>query len=63
MKPDARFFRLVEQRLKVKPEEIVFLDDLPENIEAAEKLGWKTIHVTDIETAIQKLEEYTNVQF
>uniref|UniRef100_A0A8R1I2G1 Acyl-CoA dehydrogenase family member 10 n=1 Tax=Caenorhabditis japonica TaxID=281687 RepID=A0A8R1I2G1_CAEJA len=62
MKPDLRFYQLVEQRLGVKPEEIVFLDDLPENLEAAEKLGWKTIHVTSIKKAIGELERHTNVQ-
>uniref|UniRef100_A0A1I7U9U0 HAD family phosphatase n=1 Tax=Caenorhabditis tropicalis TaxID=1561998 RepID=A0A1I7U9U0_9PELO len=62
MKPDARFYQLVEERLGVKPEEIVFLDDLPENIEAAEKLGWNTIFVKDIEKAIKELEKFTNVK-
>ncbi|CAO4365346.1 unnamed protein product [Caenorhabditis nigoni] len=62
MKPDARFYQLVEERLGVKPEEIVFLDDLHENIEAAEKLGWNTIMVSDIENAIRELEKYTNVK-
>ncbi|EFO86290.1 hypothetical protein GCK72_005393 [Caenorhabditis remanei] len=62
MKPDARFYQLVEERLGVKPEEIVFLDDLHENIEAAEKLGWNTIMVTDIEKAIKELEKFTNVK-
>lgn len=62
MKPDARFYHLVEKRLGVKPEEIVFLDDLHENIEAAEKLGWNTILVEDIEKAIHELEGFTKVK-
>ncbi|EGT44946.1 hypothetical protein CAEBREN_10902 [Caenorhabditis brenneri] len=60
MKPDPKFYKLVEKRLGVKPHEIVFLDDLHENIEAAEKLGWNTIFVKDIEKAIKELEKFTN---
>ncbi|CAI2338879.1 unnamed protein product [Caenorhabditis sp. 36 PRJEB53466] len=63
MKPDLRFYKLVEERLGVKGEEILFLDDLQENIDAAEALGWKTILVKDINVAIAELETKTNVKF
>jgi putative hydrolase of the HAD superfamily len=41
-KPDAAFFRQVENRLGRKQEEsIIFLDDAPINVEAALQCGWK----------------------
>ena len=38
-KPDARIYQLALERLGVEPEEAVFVDDLPENVEAARALG------------------------
>ncbi len=43
MKPDERFFRKVIQAEQTPPSEMLFLDDGPRNIEAAEKLGIHTI--------------------
>lgn len=42
-KPDKKAFELILERLKVRPEESIFIDDKQENIDAAEKLGIKTI--------------------
>ncbi len=42
-KPDPKIFLLVCERLNVKPEECLFMDDSLENIESAEKLGMKII--------------------
>lgn len=42
-KPDKRIFQLVCQRLGVKPEECLFLDDSLENIESAKGLGMQVI--------------------
>ncbi|GAA6041219.1 hypothetical protein JCM8097_008349 [Rhodosporidiobolus ruineniae] len=44
-KPDSRFFQLALDRLGVKAEETVFLDDIGHNLAAAAKLGIKTIQV------------------
>jgi FMN phosphatase YigB (HAD superfamily) len=38
-KPDARIYQLALERLRAKPEEAVFVDDMPENVEAARALG------------------------
>ena len=38
-KPNARAYELVVERLGVKPEECVFIDDNLANVEAAKKLG------------------------
>ncbi len=38
-KPDERIYRLALEKLDVRPEEAVFVDDVPANIEAARDLG------------------------
>ena len=45
-KPDAKAYHLVLDYLQVKPQEAVFLDDNPANIQGAAQLGIKTILVT-----------------
>jgi epoxide hydrolase-like predicted phosphatase len=45
-KPNAEIYKRVLQRLDVLPEEAVFIDDLPANIEAARALGMSAIHYT-----------------
>ena len=44
-KPETAIYELVLQRLNVRGDEAVFLDDLKENIAGAEQLGIHTIHV------------------
>lgn len=39
VKPDPAFFRLACERLRIWPEESVFIDDTPMNVEAAEYFG------------------------
>src|SRR5262245_21543407 len=39
-KPDPAVYELVEARLEVGPGEIVFLDDMPEAVDAARAAGW-----------------------
>lgn len=40
VKPMPEIYRLMERRIGLKPEEICFVDDLPENCEAARRCGW-----------------------
>ncbi len=40
VKPDERIYRLAEQRLGASGAEIVFFDDLLENVEGARRCGW-----------------------
>jgi len=42
-KPDISIFKETIERLKVKPSECVYIDDLEKNIPSAQKLGMKTI--------------------
>ncbi|MES2854400.1 MAG: HAD family phosphatase [Bdellovibrionota bacterium] len=43
IKPDPRFFALLESRLHVKPENALFIDDVEKNIAAAKNLGFDAI--------------------
>ena len=44
-KPEARIYHYILEKLQVAPQEIVFLDDLGENLKAAKQLGIRTIKV------------------
>ena len=48
-KPDARIFEIVCERLGEKPESCVFVDDSPENVLAAKKLGMHGIVYFDFD--------------
>lgn len=39
IKPDPEIYKVVLQKLHAEPSEVVFIDDLPRNIEAARALG------------------------
>ena len=54
-KPDPLFYELACERLGVRPEECVFLDDLGVNLKPARALGMHTIKVTDPEPALDEL--------
>ena len=56
-KPDPAIFRLTEQRLRVEPHEIVFLDDHAEHVEAARACGWQAVWHRDTTRSIQKISE------
>jgi putative hydrolase of the HAD superfamily len=46
-KPDPRIYAVAAERLGVLPHEIVFLDDVEVNVEAARAAGWHAVaHVT-----------------
>jgi HAD superfamily hydrolase (TIGR01509 family) len=48
-KPDPKAFELTLERLGLKPNEAVFIDDTREHVEAARKLGLKGILFTTAE--------------
>lgn len=45
MKPDERIFRRVEESFGIRPEETLFLDDSQTNLDAAARLGYRTLLV------------------
>lgn len=44
-KPDPAVYAHVEQTVGVRPERIVFFDDLPDNVQAARSRGWRAHRV------------------
>lgn len=42
-KPQPRIYRCLRDRLRVDDRDILFVDDSPENCEAARALGWQTV--------------------
>lgn len=42
-KPDAAIYRILLDRLELEAEQVVFIDDLPENVSAAAELGMHVI--------------------
>jgi putative hydrolase of the HAD superfamily len=44
LKPQKRSYELILRKLNSKPEESIFIDNEPENLATAKKLGMKTIH-------------------
>ena len=58
VKPDTQIYKLAINRFNLIPEETVFIDDKKENIEAANKLGFLTIHLTDPEIITEKVNRF-----
>lgn len=44
-KPEEQFYLKLLDRLKMNPEEVVFLDDIGRNLKTAQKMGFHTIKV------------------
>jgi glucose-1-phosphatase len=58
MKPAPEIFQRTLQRLGRLPKEAVFIDDFAHNIQAAQELGWHTIHFqpgTNVPAELAKL--------
>lgn len=56
-KRDATLFEDVAERLRVKPQEILFVDDTRENVQRAQARGWKALHFTNVENFRKALKE------
>lgn len=54
-KPDPAIYRLTLDRLGVRPEQAIFIDDHVRNTDAARMLGMHTIVCADVETALADL--------
>lgn len=59
-KPDERLYLLTLERLGIRSEESVFVDDKDENVEAARRLGIAGIHFKNARQAIQELDALLN---
>ena len=58
IKPDEKIYKLAINRFNLVPEETVFIDDKKENIEAANNLGFLTIHLTNPEIINQQINKF-----
>ncbi len=56
-KPDPNFYRLVCDRLGVKPEEAVFVDDFDVNVRAAREVGLKAVLFRENEQTIAEVKK------
>jgi epoxide hydrolase-like predicted phosphatase len=56
MKPDARIYHIVLERIGIAPAEAVFVDDFIHNVEAARRLGMRAVHFVDPLAARRELD-------
>lgn len=59
-KPDPKIYKLTAEKLGVKPEECIFIDDIKENLMPARKLGMKTILARNPKQIIKDVNEIIN---
>jgi epoxide hydrolase-like predicted phosphatase len=57
VKPDPTVFQVTLERLGIKPEEAVFIDDDPDNVAAARKHGLRAILFTGADLLAEALED------
>ncbi len=55
IKPDAAIYELAAERFGARPDELVFMDDHPPNVEAARAQGWHALHFRDAAQAEAEL--------
>lgn len=55
IKPDTRIYELLCETYGLDPQECVFIDDRPENVEAAERVGMKGIVFTGDYEIVEKV--------
>lgn len=58
IKPEPAIFEHILKKLALRPDECVFTDDNPKNVEAAEKLGIHGIVFTGTDDFRQRFEKY-----
>ncbi len=55
-KPQERIYRIALDKLGVQPEEAIFLDDMPENVQAAKAIGMMGLQFVSTKQAIREIE-------
>ena len=58
IKPDPAIYELAISRFDLVPQETLFIDDRLDNIEAAQKLNFQIIHLTDPSLIQELIEPY-----
>ncbi|MBL93583.1 MAG: hypothetical protein CMH56_17415 [Myxococcales bacterium] len=59
LKPDARFFDLGLQKLDLRPEQVLFIDDRAENVSAAQQFQINTHQISNPHDVLVLLESLT----
>jgi epoxide hydrolase-like predicted phosphatase len=55
-KPDARIYHIALEKLNVRPEEAVFVDDFIENVDGCKAIGMHGIHFRSLEQTLSDLK-------
>ncbi len=61
VKPSAGIYELALKQANVKADEAVFVDDMPVNIEACEKVGMKGIMFNDPQESLKRLNQLLKI--
>ncbi|XP_064002682.1 bifunctional epoxide hydrolase 2 isoform X2 [Pogoniulus pusillus] len=61
-KPEPDIYTRALEALQAKPQEVIFLDDIGQNLKPAQEMGMATILVRDTQAALKELEELSGVQ-
>ena len=59
-KPDSKIYQILLERYRLSPDECVFVDDTPQNIQGAESIGITSILHTSIDDTAKQLEAIFN---
>lgn len=62
VKPSAGIYEVALKQAKVKASEAVFVDDMPANVEACEKVGMKGILFNDPQESLNRLKRVLKIQ-
>jgi putative hydrolase of the HAD superfamily len=54
-KPEPRIYEITRERLGVAHDEILFIDDIGQNLKAARALGWQTLLYTEMEAVLAEV--------
>jgi epoxide hydrolase-like predicted phosphatase len=57
LKPDPKIYEIALERLGLRPEEVIFVDDFIENVAGAKKLGINAIHFQNREQALSEIND------
>ncbi|NWH22061.1 HYES hydrolase, partial [Grus americana] len=60
-KPDPKIYAYALDALQAKPQEVILLDDIGENLKPAREMGMATVLVRDTETVLRELEELSGL--
>jgi len=60
MKPDPRIFQMALERLDVHPQESIFIDDFPHNVDGAQEIDMRAIRFQTRDQTLSELEKLLN---